>query len=82
VLKAVRKIDNRRHHEHRAGGRSLTLLVSPSLRQSTERFRTVMGYFRKLSDAPEILAAPVTRLELANGSRIVSLPGTEGTIRG
>ena len=35
---------------------SLTLLVSPSLRQSTELFRTVMGYFRKLSDAPEILA--------------------------
>jgi hypothetical protein len=42
----------------------------------------VMGYFRKLSDAPEILAESVTRLELANGSRIVSLPGTEGTIRG
>jgi hypothetical protein len=41
-----------------------------------------MGYFRKLSDAPEILAESVTRLELANGSRIVSLPGTEGTIRG
>jgi hypothetical protein len=61
---------------------SLTLLVSPSLRQSTELFRTVMGYFRKLSDAPEILAESVTRLELANGSRIVSLPGTEGTIRG
>jgi hypothetical protein len=29
-----------------------------------------MGYFRKLGDAPEILAASVTRLELANGSRI------------
>jgi hypothetical protein len=41
-----------------------------------------MRYFRKLSDAPEILAESVTRLELANGSRIVSLPGTEGTIRG
>jgi hypothetical protein len=44
---------------------SLMLLVSPSLRQSTELFRTVMGYFRKLSDAPEILAESVTRLNKA-----------------
>jgi hypothetical protein len=41
-----------------------------------------MGYFRKLPDAPKILSESVTRLELVTGSRIVSLPGTEGTIRG
>jgi hypothetical protein len=62
--------------------RALVLLLSPSLRQSRELFRKVTDIYRVL-DRP---LAPTTEnsleLELANGSRIVSLPGTEQTIRG
>jgi hypothetical protein len=62
---------------------ALVLLLSPSLRQSSELFRKVKDALKAL----EGLAAPVTeesalRVELANGSRIVSLPGREETIRG
>src|SRR5262245_42787153 len=58
------------------------LLVSPSQRQSGELFRTVMRHFRELPGAPEIRAESALRLELANGSRVVALPGDEKTIRG
>jgi hypothetical protein len=61
---------------------SLVLIVSPSLRQSGEMFRSVMGYYRKLSGVPELAAESVLRAEFRNGSRIVSLPGQEKTIRG
>jgi hypothetical protein len=64
----------------RAG--ALILLVSPSQRQSGELFRTVMRHFRALTGAPAIIAESALRLELANGSRIVALPGDEKTIRG
>jgi hypothetical protein len=59
------------------------ILVSPSQQQSTELFKKVHGFWAKLPGAPD---APrqesTTRLELSNGSRIVSLPGSERTIRG
>lgn len=62
--------------------RSLVLMVSPSLRQSSELFRKSLDAYRRL-DRP---VAPETEnrlsLELENGSRIVSLPGSESTIRG
>jgi phage FluMu gp28-like protein len=61
---------------------ALVLLVSPSQRQSGELFRTVMRHLRSLVDAPGITAESALRLELANGSRIVALPGDEKTIRG
>src|SRR5262245_21396630 len=61
---------------------ALILLVSPSQRQSGELFRTVMRHFRALPSAPEIRAESALRLELANGSRVVALPGDEKTIRG
>src|SRR5215470_11047359 len=61
---------------------ALVLLVSPSQRQSGELFRTVLRHLRALSDAPGITAESALRLELANGSRIVALPGDEKTIRG
>jgi len=61
---------------------ALVLLVSPSQRQSGELFRTVMRHLRALSDAPGITAESALRVELANGSRIVALPGDERTIRG
>ena len=61
---------------------ALVLLVSPSLRQSGELFRTVMGYFGQLPHKPASIEENRLSLRLANGSRIVSLPGTEQTIRG
>src|SRR5215467_786033 len=61
---------------------ALVLLVSPSQRQSGELFRVVMRHLRELPGAPDIRAESALRLELANASRIVALPGDERTIRG
>jgi hypothetical protein len=61
---------------------ALVLLVSPSQRQSAELFRTVMLYHSKLAGAPELTQESVLKAEMANGSRILALPGTERTIRG
>jgi len=61
---------------------SLTLLLSPSLRQSQELFKKCLAVYRTLDQPVPPEAESALRLELANGSRIVSLPGTEGTIRG
>jgi hypothetical protein len=61
---------------------SLILLLSPSLRQSGELFRKVRELFQRLGRPLGVVAESALRLELANGSRIVSLPGDEGTIRG
>jgi len=60
----------------------LALLLSPSLRQSSELFRKVAGYYQRLADPIPTEAESVLRIELQNGSRIVSLPGKEQTIRG
>lgn len=61
---------------------SLVLLVSPSQRQSGELFRKVSDFYHRLDDAEPAVQESVLRLELANGSRIISLPGSENTIRG
>ena len=61
---------------------SLVLLLSPSLRQSQELFRKVLTAYRVLDAAVPAEQESALRLELTNGSRIVSLPGTEATIRG
>lgn len=62
---------------------SLVLLLSPSLRQSGELFRKVTGFTVKIEkDAAPVQAESALRLELRNGSRIVSLPGSEATVRG
>jgi hypothetical protein len=61
---------------------SLTLILSPSQRQSAEMHRTVMGFHSKLAGAPVLRSESVLRSELSNGSRIIALPGTERTIRG
>ncbi len=62
--------------------RSLVLLLSPSLRQSSELFRKVMDHFNALGRPVAASLESGLRLELANGSRVVSLPGSEGTVRG
>ena len=61
---------------------SLVLLLSPSLRQSGELFRKVTSIFNGIGRPVPVATETVLTLELANGSRIVSLPGTEGTVRG
>jgi hypothetical protein len=61
---------------------ALVLLVSPSQRQSAELFRTMMLFHSKLDGAPALTAESVLRAEMANGSRILALPGDQRTIRG
>ncbi len=61
---------------------ALVLMLSPSLRQSQEIFRKALGLYRTLGQALPVEAESALRLELGNGSRIVSLPGTEGKVRG
>jgi hypothetical protein len=62
----------------------LVLLLSPTLRQSAELFRKVTELYGALG-RPVGTVGPrdnVLKLELANGSRVISLPGAEGTTRG
>lgn len=61
---------------------ALVLVLSPSLRQSQELFRKVLDCYRCLDQTVPASAETKLTLELDNGSRIVSLPGKEATIRG
>ncbi len=61
---------------------SLILLLSPSLRQSQELFRKALDTYRELDRPVSASAESAMRLELENGSRIVSLPGKDHTVRG
>jgi hypothetical protein len=61
---------------------SLVLLVSPSLRQSGELFRKVSDLLLRLPGVPERKEDNKQSVVLANGSRIVSLPSSESTVRG
>jgi hypothetical protein len=60
---------------------SLCLMLSPTLRQSGELFRKAKELLGRVTEVrlPEETALS---LRLANGSRIVSLPGQESTVRG
>jgi hypothetical protein len=61
---------------------SLVLMVSPSLRQSGELFRKFLSHLEILETMPARIEDTKLSLKLDNGSRVVSLPGSEGTIRG
>jgi hypothetical protein len=61
---------------------SLTVVVSPSGRQSGEFLRKAAGFARKLGIRPKGDGDNEISLELPNGSRIVGLPGAESTVRG
>lgn len=61
---------------------SLVLLLSPALRQSQELFQKCAMVYKALAGTVPSKAESALRLELENGSRIVSLPGTEKTVRG
>jgi hypothetical protein len=60
---------------------SLILCLSPTLRQSSELFHNITMFY---GDTPTIPARmeSALRLELENGSRILSLPGKEQNVRG
>lgn len=60
---------------------ALVLVLSPSLRQSGLLFKTIMGYYQELRPIASEVESALT-LQLANKSKIVSLPGNEKTIRG
>jgi len=63
--------------------RSLVLLLSPTLRQSGELFRDKLLPLWRALGRPLIDRAPTQlSLELSNGSRVISLPESEGGIRG
>jgi hypothetical protein len=61
---------------------SLILCLALALRQSQELFGKVLGFYRDLGRPVTSAAERKLSLELENGSRIVTLPGTEKTIRG
>src|SRR5438445_1620910 len=60
---------------------AMVLLVSRSHRQSTELFRMVTDFYRRLN-YPMLKRQTTEELELTNFSRIVCLPCREETIRG
>jgi hypothetical protein len=62
--------------------KSLILLVSPSLRQSQELFRKVKDGYEAMEARPGLLEDNRLSMVLANGSRIVSLPSGQSTVRG
>ncbi len=97
-IEALRSRKNVLLNVHRQGGKSecaaalalaealpkraLVLLISPSLRQSQELFRKVHDQWSSMGRPCSVQRESALRLEFRNGSRIISLPGSEGTIRG
>jgi len=69
------------HHALNAPG-SLTLVLSPSLRQSGELFKKVIRFYTDLGRPIASETETALALQLTNKSRIVSLPGKEQTVRG
>ena len=61
--------------------KALVLLISRSQRQAGELFRYVKQGFSAIGRPIHAIKETETQLELANGSRIVCLPGKEETIR-
>jgi Terminase large subunit, T4likevirus-type, N-terminal len=61
---------------------SLVLVLAPSERQGKETFGKVAAFYRKLGYPVPADSDRKLGMELANGSRIEALPGTERTIRG
>ena len=62
--------------------RALVLLLSPTLRQSGELFKKCLAVYRDLGRPVPAASETALTLTLGNGSRIVSLPGKDGSIRG
>jgi hypothetical protein len=69
------------HHALNNSG-SLVLVLSPSLRQSSELFKRITEFYRDVGRPVPAETETALTMRLSNGSRIVSLPGNEQTIRG
>jgi len=69
-------------HRAYSQAESLVLVASPSGRQSAEFLRKAAAMVRKLGIVPVGDGDNEISLLLPNGSRIVGLPGNEGTVRG
>src|SRR5438477_6963891 len=61
---------------------SLTVVLSPSARQSAEFLRKASGFARKLEIRPRGDGDNEISLLFPNGARMVGLPGSERTVRG
>lgn len=62
--------------------RTLTLLLSPGLRQSKELFDKCRDIYSAIGRPVVTESETALQMRLQNGSRIVSLPGNAGRIRG
>lgn len=62
--------------------KALVLVVSPSLRQSQELFRTILTLYRSLGRPVASESENALSITLENGSRIIALPADSTTIRG
>src|SRR5262245_31828225 len=69
------------HHAYTRPG-SLTIVVSPTARQSAEFVRKAEEFVRRLQIRPKGDGDNEISLVLPNGSRIVGLPGSDDTVRG
>jgi len=69
-------------HEAYTRAGSLTLVVSPTARQSGEFVRKAAAFTGRLGIRAKGDGDNQISLAFPNGSRIVGLPGTEGTVRG
>lgn len=61
---------------------SLTLVMSPTARQSGELVKKAENFVRRLGVRPKGDGVNEISIALPNGARIIGLPGTEATIRG
>ena len=61
---------------------SLILCLAPALRQSQELFSKIALFYRDLGRPVSAVAERKLSLELENRSRIITLPGSEKTVRG
>jgi hypothetical protein len=61
---------------------ALVLLLSPTLRQSGELFKKCVNVYRAAGRPVPPESETALALSLSNGSRLVSLPGQEATVRG
>jgi len=61
---------------------SLVLCLAPALRQSQELFAKIASFYRDLGRPVPPQGERRLSLDLENGSRIITLPGSEKTVRG
>lgn len=69
-------------HTALASAGALVLLISPSLRQSSELFRKCSSWLGMMKTPPAMIEDNKLSATFDNGSRIVSLPSSQSTIRG